>query len=338
MNVNRPKRAGRMFLFLVVFHLAGIYALRYLVPREAFPMWVWMMMGEIMLLVPALIVMLVRRESPFRVFPFRLLPVSSLLLLLAYAICLMPGVSLLNMLSMLVAPNAAADAMGTVLGYPLPAALMMIAVAPAVVEETMFRGMLYGDLRRERIWPAVFLSGVFFGVMHMNFNQFCYATAMGIAFALLAEATGTILAPMLVHAFYNGQSTVLAWILEKASGEVPAGIGEGQTLIDYIREAMNEAGAGTDGAAVVTGFVVSAILLLALAFVGIALARVILLALARRAGRGAHMAVLFKKEERRRLDAMRTPAPRSVWTWEAAAAVVIGGAYILLDTIFPGLL
>ena len=48
-----------------------------------------------------------------------------------------------------------------------------------------------------------------FGLMHMNFNQFCYAFVLGIAFGILLEATGSIFATMTAHFVINGWSTVL---------------------------------------------------------------------------------------------------------------------------------
>ena len=45
-----------------------------------------------------------------------------------------------------------------------------------------------------------------------NLNQFCYATVMGIVFALLIEATGSILSTMLIHFAINGFSVVMMYL------------------------------------------------------------------------------------------------------------------------------
>ena len=48
----------------------------------------------------------------------------------------------------------------------------------------------------------------------MNINQFLYATVLGMILALLAEATGSIIAPMIMHFIFNANSVTLTYLLE----------------------------------------------------------------------------------------------------------------------------
>ena len=48
----------------------------------------------------------------------------------------------------------------------------------------------------------------------MNFNQAPYAFVLGIAMALVMEVTGTLLAPILVHVIFNGQSVIQMYAME----------------------------------------------------------------------------------------------------------------------------
>ena len=71
-------------------------------------------------------------------------------------------------------------------------------------EEIVFRGMVYGQLRKVLKVPyAVVLSGLAFGLFHGNLVQAVYATVIGCLLALVYEWYGTIAAPMLFHSVAN---------------------------------------------------------------------------------------------------------------------------------------
>ena len=55
---------------------------------------------------------------------------------------------------------------------------------------------------------AIFLSSVLFGAAHMNLEQFCYTTILGVLLALAYEKTGSIIAPILIHMSFNGSNFV----------------------------------------------------------------------------------------------------------------------------------
>ena len=85
------------------------------------------------------------------------------------------------------------------IAYPFVVQLLIIAVLPACVEEFVFRGLIYHSYRKNGILGAAVLSGLVFGLMHLNINQLSYAAVMGIIFALLVEATGSMYSSMLAH-------------------------------------------------------------------------------------------------------------------------------------------
>lgn len=92
---------------------------------------------------------------------------------------------------------------------------MFMAVLPAVVEETAYRGVILGNFNEGNRLTAVIMSGVLFGIMHMNLNQMAYAIVLGIIFAFLLEATGSIISTMLAHFCINGVSVSLNYIVNK---------------------------------------------------------------------------------------------------------------------------
>jgi len=78
-----------------------------------------------------------------------------------------------------------------------------VIVAPAA-EEFLFRGYLYGVIRRY-LGPvaAVLLSSALFAAIHVNLLSLPALFVLAICFALAYEATGSLLVPMAMHALFN---------------------------------------------------------------------------------------------------------------------------------------
>ncbi len=91
--------------------------------------------------------------------------------------------------------------------------LLVGSVAAPIVEETMFRGVLYRSLRDStaRFAPALSvifsatISGFIFAAIHpQGWVAIPALMSLGIAFALAREWRGTLIVPMLMHAISNG--------------------------------------------------------------------------------------------------------------------------------------
>ncbi len=81
--------------------------------------------------------------------------------------------------------------------------MLMVLLLPAC-EELLFRGALYGGLRR-LLQPAaaVASAALVFGLVHEPL-ALLPAAALGAALALLYERTGSLAAPLVFHALHNG--------------------------------------------------------------------------------------------------------------------------------------
>jgi membrane protease YdiL (CAAX protease family) len=91
--------------------------------------------------------------------------------------------------------------------------LFLVAVACVVVpvlEETLFRGVLYRALRRHwSFTPAAIASGLVFSVSHLNPTAMIPYLLLGILFAYLYERTGSLLAPAVAHGAFNAYTLVV---------------------------------------------------------------------------------------------------------------------------------
>ena len=85
--------------------------------------------------------------------------------------------------------------------------LFVIAVMPAFFEELFFRGILLKGLKGFGEVFAVLVCGALFSLYHKNPAQTVYQFACGMAFALVAIRSGSILPTVLSHFLNN------AWII-----------------------------------------------------------------------------------------------------------------------------
>lgn len=102
----------------------------------------------------------------------------------------------------------------------MPVRVMMgitaVVVAP-LVEETVFRGFIYGVLKRYTDgWFAALCSAALFAVVHMHVGSFVPLFVLALGFCVAYERTGCLLVPMFMHAFFNGASTTLLWMFPGA--------------------------------------------------------------------------------------------------------------------------
>jgi membrane protease YdiL (CAAX protease family) len=82
-------------------------------------------------------------------------------------------------------------------------------VAAPLCEEFIFRGLIYGGLRRSMsAAPAMLASAAIFAVIHPPLSMLP-VFVLGLCTAWTYERSKTLLAPMLVHAVYN--AAVLTW-------------------------------------------------------------------------------------------------------------------------------
>ena len=171
-----------------------------------------MLLSQLTILLPFIIYCIVKKQNPLHVIRFRKIPFTSAILCVVIAICSYPVVVFLNMLSMLFVENAMADIMADVISKGLIFSILFMAVFPAIVEETIFRGVVYNTYSKRRPLLGMFLSAFLFGLMHMNFNQMPYAFFLGIIMVLLMEACDSVIAPMIFHFTLNGSSTLLSFL------------------------------------------------------------------------------------------------------------------------------
>ncbi len=91
----------------------------------------------------------------------------------------------------------------TGLGQRLGFAVAAIVIAP-VVEEVLFRGILYRTIKQSgRPRVALVATSLLFAAVHANLMTFVPLAFFGVVMVLIYEKTGTLLAPIVTHSFFN---------------------------------------------------------------------------------------------------------------------------------------
>jgi membrane protease YdiL (CAAX protease family) len=108
-------------------------------------------------------------------------------------------------------PQAAEQALHAI--DPWLVVVPVVVLAP-IAEEIFFRGVVLNALLREAgtRW-ATFGSATLFAIVHASVIAFVPILALGVILAWVARRTRGLLAPMIVHATFNGLSVIVALLV-----------------------------------------------------------------------------------------------------------------------------
>jgi membrane protease YdiL (CAAX protease family) len=96
-------------------------------------------------------------------------------------------------------------------GRELLLGIAMIAGTAALAEEFLFRGVILRGYERYGSRTAILVSGILFGVLHMETQGIIAKVLLGILIAYLVYRTDSILAGVVYHFVNNGIALVLAY-------------------------------------------------------------------------------------------------------------------------------
>lgn len=169
-----------------------------------------------MLVLPASIFILVKRQSIREQFKFKAPKPMDLLKVVIAGLCFVPVVGLLNSVINLwfvyglkiTPPQIPLEE-----GVLAPLITFLIAAAtPGFCEEFFFRGMLLTEYeKRMSAFQAALVTAILFGVFHYNIMNLFGPIALGLMFAWLMQVTGSIWTAMLGHMVNNTFAVVMLY-------------------------------------------------------------------------------------------------------------------------------
>lgn len=89
--------------------------------------------------------------------------------------------------------------------------IISVGVVAPIIEEVIFRGLIMKELKSymPMVW-VVIVQAVLFGIFHMRVIQAIYATLLGLMLGVVYLFVKSILAPIILHMFYNLTSIMLS--------------------------------------------------------------------------------------------------------------------------------
>ena len=91
--------------------------------------------------------------------------------------------------------------------------LFFVGLIAPIFEELIFRGVLFGQLRKYFSFLfCALISGLTFGGLHLNLVQFVYAFAMGYLFAFFMEEGKSVWFAVTAHVVANITSLMTTWM------------------------------------------------------------------------------------------------------------------------------
>jgi membrane protease YdiL (CAAX protease family) len=99
--------------------------------------------------------------------------------------------------------------------FPFIAAFISIAIIPAIIEELVFRGVLFGQLLKLINGKSVIIvTGILFAIIHFNFIGFIWLIPAGIYLGWLRYKEQTIWYGSFCHFIHNGICVVVMYLPE----------------------------------------------------------------------------------------------------------------------------
>jgi membrane protease YdiL (CAAX protease family) len=127
----------------------------------------------------------------------------------------MLGSAVQNLLGLPPEEHPLVPVLATSTGWSAPLFLILgaCAIIPAL-EETLFRGVLYGALRRHwSAWPAIVVSAVVFAAGHLSVVGFLPFLLVGMLLAWLYERSGSLLVSAAAHGAFNAFNVAMLVVL-----------------------------------------------------------------------------------------------------------------------------
>ncbi len=223
--MNKQKEAnnlGLLFIIIVAVNLLISFLGNVLVNKMNIniPWWSLTILSEAGILLPSILYVKIKGQGLGQVIPFKKVKISTVFLVLLLTLVVEPVSTFANLFSQLFVSNVVAGASDTMLSTGIGMVILMPVIVAPLCEELTMRGVFYNRYKDTTpLFKAVLMSAFFFGMMHLNFNQFCYAFALGIFFALANIASGSIWTSIIMHAAVNALGTLML-VLSKAASKL----------------------------------------------------------------------------------------------------------------------
>ena len=127
------------------------------------------------------------------------------------------------------------DLQESLMGDNFISTLLVVAVAPAVCEEMMFRGYVFSAFE-DKLKPktAMLISACLFGIYHMSFVRFIVTAFIGYVTCYVVYKSKSLFVGMVMHFINNGLSCVIMYYPKQVGKIFPILTSETLNLFDLF--------------------------------------------------------------------------------------------------------
>uniref|UniRef100_UPI00345BB903 CPBP family intramembrane glutamic endopeptidase n=2 Tax=Clostridium TaxID=1485 RepID=UPI00345BB903 len=225
-NMKKVLKANIYFLSILIIEILGPYALRpiYIALGVSDIRLILLFNHLILFLIPAIIYLLVSKSSIKETLKLNKLHWQDILLIILLAFMVQPVMTFLSLISTFFFNNEVGSFIYEIISTPYILLLGLVALLPSITEEITVRGIVLSGYENKNKYVAAAITGLFFGIFHLDGQQFLYATVLGFIFALVVRITNSIYSSMIMHFIINGTSVTLAKISKIITESLPISV------------------------------------------------------------------------------------------------------------------
>ncbi|MGG7145106.1 CPBP family intramembrane glutamic endopeptidase [Clostridium nigeriense] len=216
-------KANIYFLIILLIEVFGPYALRpiYLTIGLSDTRLILLFNHLILFLIPAIIYLIVTKSSFKDTLRLNKLHWKDTLLIILLGFIVQPVMTFFSLIATFFFNNEVGSFISEINSTPYLLLLGLVALLPSITEEITIRGVVLSGYNNQNKYVAALVTGLFFGILHLDPQQFLYATVLGFIFALVVRITNSIYASMIIHFIVNGTSVTLAKISKIITDSLP---------------------------------------------------------------------------------------------------------------------
>lgn len=219
-------RIGASLCLMVIIWYAGVFLLKGVVRAVAggvgaggdMPNWMTFLISDVPLYLIAMpvAVVLMGKSTVIETRKFNMKPGMFFKLLLMCLPMMWVGSMVGSMLSLALSDGEATNRVADLAMQTNIWNVVFLVILGPILEEWMFRKQLIDHTRKYGEKTAILLSGLAFGLFHMNLFQFFYAFLLGVMFGYIYMRTSKLRYSTAMHMIINFNGGVLApWILTR---------------------------------------------------------------------------------------------------------------------------
>lgn len=209
----KPHSFSAFYLTLVVIHLLGSVFVTIIASKYEIPIVLDLILSQLLILVPGTIWLLKHNISFVRDLGFTPISIKSVLMTILLTYLIMPLVTVINLISQFFTTNTVSMLSEDITNESFLLMLLIIGFIGPFSEEMIFRGILFRGLNKFASgFISALISGLMFGLLHFNLNQFFYAFFLGLIFAAVNYATGSIFSSAVMHIVVNSHNVILLYL------------------------------------------------------------------------------------------------------------------------------